>query len=243
MLKEIETIILAGGLGKRMNELTYEKPKPLLEVDGKPILSHIFDNIINAFGSAHAIVALGFRGEDIREFYGVSYGSINISYVHDPRSLETRKRLLLAKDNISSSFLFLAGDVLCHPEQLMKVAELQEKEQKFVFGTISGATLHLPALTHAVITAEDKRAVEMVFPPPSEWNSHQLREMHVAYYRQDFIGLLESAHPHLPFISQIISLALKEGKDFQATTYCRQWYHFTKPGDLQTELKFDKHQI
>jgi len=41
--KQIDVAIIAGGQGGRMGELTKEKPKPLLEFKGKPILTHVLD--------------------------------------------------------------------------------------------------------------------------------------------------------------------------------------------------------
>lgn len=239
MKKEIEAVILAGGRGQRMEEQVVKKQKCLLEVDGKPILSHIFDNIVTAFGSANVTVALGYRGEDIKEQYGDVYRTLSLSYVHDPRPLETRRRLLLAKEKLHSSFLFLASDILYHPEQLVKVAEQYESEEGFVLGTITGASFHDPAPTHALITIRNDRAVQLTFPPTPEWEENQYREMHVAYYSRDFIGLLESAPRDVLHISRVVSSALEEGKGFQASRYFKRWYHFVDPGNLKESIDVD----
>ena len=101
-MKEIETVIIAGGLGKRMGELTRENQKCQLEVDGKPILAHIFDNVITAFGSANITMGLGHKGEDIIKYFGNNYNSISIQYIHSPEAFEAKRRFLLVKDMIQS---------------------------------------------------------------------------------------------------------------------------------------------
>jgi NDP-sugar pyrophosphorylase family protein len=239
MRKEIEAVVLAGGRGQRMEGLVANKQKCLLEVDGKPILSHIFDNIISAFGSADVTVALGYRGEDVKNHYGERYRTLALSYVHDPRPLETRRRLLLAKDSLHSSFLFLASDILCHPEQLVSVAELYEREEGYVLGTLTGASFHDPAPTHALITIRDERAVQLTFPPTLEWTEDQYREMHVACYSQNFLGLLESVPSDVLHISHVISLALKQGREFQASKYFNRWYHYVDPENLKESIDTD----
>src|ERR687896_204701 len=59
--------ILAGGLGSRLAEETESKPKPMVEVGGKPILWHIM-KYYSHFGFRDFVVALGYRGEVIKRW-------------------------------------------------------------------------------------------------------------------------------------------------------------------------------
>lgn len=60
--------ILAGGLGTRLSEETTVKPKPMVEIGGKPILWHIM-NIYAAFGFKEFVIALGYKGEIIKDYF------------------------------------------------------------------------------------------------------------------------------------------------------------------------------
>lgn len=64
----MKTILLAGGLGTRLSEETVVKPKPMVEVGGMPILWHIMKTYAN-FGYSDFAVALGYKGEVIKEFF------------------------------------------------------------------------------------------------------------------------------------------------------------------------------
>jgi glucose-1-phosphate cytidylyltransferase len=64
----VKAIILAGGLGSRLSEETALKPKPMVEIGGKPILWHIM-NIYSCYGIDEFIVALGYKGEVIKEYF------------------------------------------------------------------------------------------------------------------------------------------------------------------------------
>jgi glucose-1-phosphate cytidylyltransferase len=64
----MKAIILAGGLGSRLSEETTLKPKPMVEIGGKPMLWHIM-NIFSCYGVDEFIVALGYRGEVIKEYF------------------------------------------------------------------------------------------------------------------------------------------------------------------------------
>lgn len=74
----MKVAILAGGLGTRLSEETTIKPKPMVEIGGKPILWHIM-NIYAAHGFKEFVIALGYKGEAIKEYF--------LNYHYHSRSL------------------------------------------------------------------------------------------------------------------------------------------------------------
>lgn len=64
----MKAVILAGGLGTRISEETQEKPKPMVEIGGKPILWHIM-KIYSAHGINDFIICCGYRGYVIKEYF------------------------------------------------------------------------------------------------------------------------------------------------------------------------------
>ncbi len=64
----MKAVILAGGFGSRLSEETTLKPKPMVEIGGKPILWHIM-NIYAFHGITEFIVALGYRGEVVKDYF------------------------------------------------------------------------------------------------------------------------------------------------------------------------------
>jgi NDP-sugar pyrophosphorylase family protein len=235
----MQIVILAGGRGSRMGALTQKTQKCQLDVDGKPVLMHILDNIIEAFGCVHVTVALGYRGESIVDYYGDRYKQLSLTYICNPNPLETRKRLLLAKDLIDSPFLFLAGDVICHPEQMRNVVALQQNAGEFVLGTMSVATCHSPARSHGLVSIKNGRVVDLVFPPTSEWHENQYRDMQVACYAPEFLQLLHDAPDNCLYISPVICSCIERGKVFQASVYNASWYHIAEPKDLSIKISYE----
>jgi glucose-1-phosphate cytidylyltransferase len=64
----MKAVILAGGLGTRISEETVLRPKPMIEIGGKPILWHIM-KIYASHGYKEFVVALGYKGEVIKNFF------------------------------------------------------------------------------------------------------------------------------------------------------------------------------
>lgn len=70
----MKTAILAGGMGSRLAEETDIKPKPMVEIGGRPILWHIMMHYAN-YGHNEFVVALGYKGEYIKRYF-LDYASI-----------------------------------------------------------------------------------------------------------------------------------------------------------------------
>ena len=64
----MKAVILAGGIGSRLAEETAARPKPMVEIGGKPILWHIM-KIYAAHGIDEFVVCLGYRGYMIKEYF------------------------------------------------------------------------------------------------------------------------------------------------------------------------------
>jgi len=104
----MQCVILAAGKGKRLLPLTEDKPKPLVEVAGKPLLDHI----VEAFPSAikELIIVTGYKGEMIREYCGNEFHGRPVKYVEQKEINGPAKALWLCKDLIKGRFLFMFAD-------------------------------------------------------------------------------------------------------------------------------------
>ena len=64
----MKAVILAGGLGSRISEESYLRPKPMIEIGGKPILWHIM-KMYSAHGINEFVVCCGYKGYVIKEYF------------------------------------------------------------------------------------------------------------------------------------------------------------------------------
>jgi len=68
----MKVVILAGGMGTRISEESHLRPKPMIEIGGKPILWHIM-KIYSAYGLTDFIICCGYRGYMIKEYFANYY--------------------------------------------------------------------------------------------------------------------------------------------------------------------------
>src|SRR4029077_4722404 len=113
----MKAVILAAGKGTRMKDLTNEVPKPMLKVQGKPILEHIVEGIVAA-GIGEIFIVTGFRAEAVESYFGDgSKWRARIVYGRQVVQDGTGKAPELAKGFVGESpFLLTYGDILVKPE-------------------------------------------------------------------------------------------------------------------------------
>lgn len=105
----MQAVVPAAGRGTRMRPLTDDRPKGLVEIAGKPLLSHVFD-ALTAVDVEELVVVVGYRGEDIRAYYGDSYDGTPLTYVEQSEQRGLAHALLQAESRISGEFVVLNGD-------------------------------------------------------------------------------------------------------------------------------------
>jgi glucose-1-phosphate cytidylyltransferase len=74
----MKTVLLAGGYGTRLSEYTEHKPKPMLQIGGRPILWHIMQSYAK-YGHQDFYCALGYKGDLIKEFF-LNYRALNSDF-------------------------------------------------------------------------------------------------------------------------------------------------------------------
>ncbi|BBN80420.1 alcohol dehydrogenase [Pseudoalteromonas sp. A25] len=105
-------VIMAGGLGSRLGELTKELPKPMLQVRGKPIIERIIENFVKQ-GFTKFYLAVNYKKEIIKDYFqdGKKFG-IQVSYLEESKRLGTAGALALIEEQHSEPMLISNGDVL-----------------------------------------------------------------------------------------------------------------------------------
>ena len=110
----MRAIILAGGLGERLRPLTEKTPKPMLPIQGKPIVQHCIENLRN-HGVKEIILSIGYMADKIKEYFGDgSEFGVNIDYNIEEQLLGTGGAVkeIVQKFGICDDFILAWGDNL-----------------------------------------------------------------------------------------------------------------------------------
>lgn len=104
-------VILAGGLGKRLMPLTTNTPKPMLNINERPLLEHMI-KALKIHGFNNIFISVNYHGEKIKKHFGDGKAfNVNIEYIEEPSKLGTAGSLSLLPE-IKSPVLVINGDIL-----------------------------------------------------------------------------------------------------------------------------------
>ncbi len=84
----MKAVVLCGGLGTRLGELTRETPKPLLEVAGRPFVTHVLEQLQKE-GVTHACLAVSFQWQKLKAALGECWNGLPLSYSVEKKPLGT----------------------------------------------------------------------------------------------------------------------------------------------------------
>lgn len=110
MLGKVDAVILAGGLGSRLRSVVLDRPKPMAEINGRPFLLYLFDQLID-IGLSRVIVSTGYLGDYFSRELKTKYRGLDICYSKEEVSLGTGGALkLAAKELTYDNVLVMNGD-------------------------------------------------------------------------------------------------------------------------------------
>jgi NDP-sugar pyrophosphorylase family protein len=112
-LARVPVAILAGGLGTRLRPAIGERPKVLAEIDGRPFVAHLLDQVAAA-GFRDVVLCVGWHAEEVERALGSAHGPLRLCYSREPAPLGTAGALRLALPMLSSEqVLVMNGDSYC----------------------------------------------------------------------------------------------------------------------------------
>lgn len=105
--------LMAGGFGKRLRPYTDDRPKPLLEIGGKPILETIIENFVKS-GFRQFFIAVHYRADQIKDYFGEGdRWGISIRYIDEVEPMGTAGAIGLLPDSLPDvPLIVMNGDIL-----------------------------------------------------------------------------------------------------------------------------------
>jgi glucose-1-phosphate thymidylyltransferase len=108
----MNVIIPLAGFGTRLRPHTYSKPKPLVNVAGKPVLGHILDKVLREVEVQKVVFVVGYLGEQIEQYVRSAYPDLRSEYVEQKELNGQAAAILLARDLVSGPTFIVFVDTL-----------------------------------------------------------------------------------------------------------------------------------
>lgn len=171
-------MIPAAGEGTRLRPLTDDRPKPLVQVAGRPLLAHVLDALAPIDPDRYVVI-VGYRGEQVRERFGDEYRTTPIEYVEQPEPAGLADAVGRAGSVVDGPALVCNGDNVFAQDlsPLASAFESAADDEEDVAATllVEEATVEAARETGVVVTddtspserARVQRVVEKPDDPPS----------------------------------------------------------------------------
>jgi dTDP-glucose pyrophosphorylase len=158
-------VVLAGGLGTRLRPLTDDCPKPLVEVEGVPILETLLEQLAGQ-GFRDVYLSVNYKAQMIEEHFGdgADWG-LQIEYLREKKRLGTAGPLSLLPDRPSEPVLVLNGDLLT----TMNFGRLVDFHDEQAAMATMGVRRHRTEIPYGVVEIEDRRITDLEEKPSEEY--------------------------------------------------------------------------
>jgi len=226
-----QAVVLAGGKGLNMRPYTFEMPKALFPVGGKPILEYIVE-MLRRYEIRNIIFSIGHSGDKIRDHFGdgEKFG-VDITYVSEEKEAGTGGALVLAKKHIKNeTFLVIHGDILInlnisdfitfHKEQgLPATIALTSVVDPSSFGEVA---LHGTRITRFIEKPKKGKQLSQLI----NCGLYALEKNILSFLPADGYSLLEDIFPKLASMKQLA------GFNFEG-----QWIDIGTPASYEKAIK------
>lgn len=178
--REMKAVILAGGLGTRISEETHLKPKPMIEIGGKPILWHIM-KMYSAHGVHDFVICCGYKGYLIKEYfanYFLHMSDVTFDMEHNTMEVHQRKAEPWRVTLVDTGEETLTGG------RLRRVADYLKHEEAFCFTYGDGVSDVDISREIAFHKQHGKLATVTAVQPPGRYGALQMEGAKVAGFTE-----------------------------------------------------------
>jgi len=216
-------VILAGGLGTRLFPLTKDTPKPLLPVNGRPIIEIVTRNFASA-GFWKFFVSVNYLAEQIKNHLGDgSHMNVSIKYLDEAERTGTAGSLALLPERPDRPFFVMNADILT---SIDLEAMLRAHEATRPLITV-GSRMYEQTVDFGVLVTHGNRVVRLEEKPVERYQINA--GIYVLDPRVlDFIG----AGPRFVNMTDVIDYALSSGEVVQTFPIHEYWRDIGRPDDL-----------
>ena len=171
----MKALILAGGRGKRLGELTKSTNKCMLEINGLPVIEYNLNRASDIPEIEEIVIVVGHRAEDIINRYGINFKGKRIRYVIQWEQKGLVHAIECAREAIGTHdfYLLLGDEVLINSRHVEMYQEFKNKNHFAVCGVLTQQEIDKIKRTYSVITDPSGRVYRLIEKPKKPLNNLQ----------------------------------------------------------------------
>ncbi len=232
----MQAVILAGGKGRRLYPFTEEIPKPLVELNGEPIIAHLLKQMQRC-GVSEVIIAVHHMADKIQQAIGNgSQFNLSIRYSQEEKELSTVAPLKLIS-SLADDFIVANGDILTD----LDFSDLMNNHKDTSSKLTVAVTKRRHHIDYGVIETDDNsNIISFVEKPTSDY----LVSCGIYVFAK---SVLDNIPDNKPFgFDNLMHLLLKQKSQINSYLFENFWYDIGRPSDYekaQTEfIKYFKNK-
>lgn len=230
----MKAVVLVAGKGTRMEPLTADCPKVILQVANKPILEHILNSAVEA-GIEGFVFITGYLEEQIKSHFGDgSRWGVSIEYVQQKEQLGTANAIGYARGHVKGAFLVLNGDMLIGKQDIKDL--LSRKEE----AVICVKEVENPS-DFGVLETENNKVIRIIEKPKNPPTN--LANAGIYLFRESIFGFIDKTRPSVRKeleITDSIQMLIDSGAPVGYSPLKDIWIDIGYPWDL---LKANEHLL
>lgn len=230
----MKAVVLVAGKGTRMEPLTSDCPKVMLQVANKPVIEHILDAAIEA-GIEGFVLITGYLEEQIKAYFGDgSKWGVSIDYVQQKEQLGTANAIGYAKGHVEGAFLVLNGDMLIGKQDLKTLVSRKEE------AVICVKEVENPS-DFGVLETENGKVVRIIEKPKNPPTN--LANAGIYLFRESIFDFIDKTKPSIRNefeITDSIQMLIDSGAPVGYNPLEDSWIDVGYPWDL---LKANEHLL
>lgn len=225
-------VVPAAGEGTRLRPLTEDTPKGLVEIAGKPLLSYVFDTLVEA-AVEEVVVVIGYKGEQLIDRFGESYKGMPLTYVRQDERLGLGHAVGRTRTLVDAPFVVLNGDnVFGGPiEHALARARDPEVDGVIIVQQVSRET----ARTTGVVEVDGEQVTRVIEKPDDPPSHRATTGCYVL--PQDIFEAIDRRSPSERGeieLTEAINALIQDGRTFVSVPVSGWRVNVNRPDDIET---------
>ncbi len=240
----MKALILAGGRGKRINKISREKNKCMIEIKNRPLLDYNLD-YASRLDISEIIVVVGYKAEEIINTFGNRYKGKPINYVVQPEQKGLVNAIESAQETIKKEdFILILGDeLMINPRRAEMIKEFLKKNLFALCGVVQIKDKNLIKKTYTIIQDKKNRIFRLIEKPNKPMNNIMgtgnvvLKNEILSYIPQTPINQKRGEKE----LVDLIQCAVDDGQIDKSFVICDKYFNINSPEEMEKAKSYFAH--